>query len=74
MDKQKLESCINIFRKLPPNQINKNTDAISSLIYEEDETLNAFLQKVDTPALVCSDDVQGEFLKSEYNREGDSYR
>jgi hypothetical protein len=74
MDNEKLESCIHIFRSLSPKDINKNIDALSTLIYDEDETLNAFLQKIDNPSTICSDDTQGEFLKSEYNREGDSYR
>lgn len=74
MDKKKLECCIQLTRRLPPQNIEKNIDAISNIIYDEDELLNAFVQKIDNPAIVCTDDVQGEFLKCEYNRDGDSYR
>lgn len=74
MDNKKLEHCIQLIRKLPPKLIEKNSHAISTLIYEEDELLNCFLQKIDMPTTVCNEDSHGEFLKSEYNRDGDSYR
>lgn len=74
MDKQKLESCIQLVRKLPPGKLEQNINAISNIIYDEDELLNAFLQKVDTPTTICTYDIQGGFLKCEYNRDGDSYR
>lgn len=74
MDKRKLESCIQLIRKLAPSKLEQNINAISNIIYDDDELLNAFLQKIDTPISVCSDDIHGDFLKCEYNRDGDSYR
>ena len=73
-DTTKLEACINLARKLPAKEIEKNIDAISNLIYEEDDLLNSFVQKIDSRSIVSTDDVLGEFLKCEYNRDGDSYR
>lgn len=74
MDQQKLESSIKIIRGLPTNKLEQSLNAITNLIYEEDEVLNAFLQKVDNPLKVCKDDILGEFIICEYNRDGDSYR
>jgi capping protein beta len=37
-------------------------------IYEE------FIQKVDKPISICNDDSIGLFIKSDFNRESDSYR
>jgi capping protein beta len=71
MDGKKLEHCIQLIRRLPPGKIDQNINAISNLIYEEDELLNAFLQKVDTPSSINTDQ---SFLMCEYNRDGDSYR
>jgi capping protein beta len=74
MDLKKLESCIQLVRKLPPGKLEQNINAISNLIYEEDDLLNAFLQKIENPIVISSDDSLGEFIKCEYNRDGDSYR
>jgi hypothetical protein len=48
--------------------------AISNLIFEDDDLYNEFSQKVDHPCEICKDDNLGEFLKCEFNRDGDSYR
>lgn len=74
VDTQKLQACINLCRKLPAKDIERNIDAITNIIYEEDDLLNSFVQKIDSRSLVCRDDSLGEFLMCEYNRDGDSYR
>jgi capping protein beta len=71
---QKLEDCILLINRLPVSNFDKNMTALSNLIYEDDELLNEFLQKLDNRIEICKDDILGEFIKSEYNREGDSYR
>jgi hypothetical protein len=71
MDNKKLEHCIQLIRRLPPGKIEQNINAISNIIYDEDELLNAFLQKVDTPSTV---NQEHSFLMCEYNRDGDAYR
>lgn len=71
-DARKIQDCISLVRKLPILNVDENITAISNLIYEDDDLLNEFLQKVDSRIEVSEDD--GEFLKCEYNRDGDSYR
>jgi len=74
METSKLQSCIQLIRRLPPSKIEHNVQGITNIIYEEDDLLNEFLQKIDQPAEVGLDDKSGEFLKCEYNRDGESYR
>lgn len=68
----KIRDCIKLIKKLPVDNIEDNITAISNLIYEDDDLLNEFLQKVDGRTELSTED--GEFLKCEYNRDGDSYR
>lgn len=65
-------SCINLSRLLPISKLEQNINAISSLVYTDDETLECFLQKVDQPLLIRNE--KGGFICCEYNRDGDSYR
>ena len=39
----KIQECIVLFRKLSISKIDENVNAISNLIYEEDDLLNEFL-------------------------------
>jgi len=72
MERKKLESTIKIIRNLPINKLEQNINAITNLIYEEDDLLNSFLQKIDNPLSISKE--EGGFIKCEYNRDGDSYR
>ena len=69
-----LKDCIELNQLMPIIDIDKNIDAISSVIYDNDDLLNEFLQKVDNRTKVCTDDPIGDFIKCEQNRDGDSYR
>ena len=69
-----IKECIQLNQLMPVIDIDKNIDAISSVIYENDDLLNEFLQKVDNRTKVCKDDPKGEFIMCEQNRDGDSYR
>jgi len=69
-----IKECIQINQLMPIIDIDKNIDAISSVIYDNDDLLNEFLQKVDNRTKVCKDDPKGEFIMCEQNRDGDSYR
>lgn len=69
-----IKECIQLNQILPVSQIDSNIDAISNVIYENDDLLNEFLQKVDNRTQISNDDPKGEFIKCEQNREGDSYR
>lgn len=68
----KLMSCINISRVLPVTKLSQNINAISSLVYNDDDVLDSFLQKVDQPLDICKE--TGDFICCEYNRDGDSFR
>jgi capping protein beta len=73
-ERPKIIDCIQLIKKLPINQLDENIVAISNLIYEEDDLLNEFLQKVDNRTEISTEDSTGDFIKCEQNREGDSYR
>ena len=55
-----IKECIQLNQLMPIIDIDKNIDAISSV--------------VDNRTKVCKDDVKGEFIMCEQNRDGDSYR
>ena len=69
-----IKQCIQLNQLLPIMDNDKNIEAISSVIYENDDLLNEFLQKVDNRTKVCKEDPKGEFIMCEQNRDGDSYR
>ena len=69
-----IKECIQLNQLMPIVNIDKNIDGISTVIYDNDDLLNEFLQKVDNRIDVCNDDAKGPFLKCEQNRDGDSYR
>jgi capping protein beta len=71
-EQNKIQSCIKLVRRLPCSRMDENITAITNLIYEDDDLLNEFLQKVDNRIEICKKD--GEFLRCEHNRDGDSYR
>jgi len=71
-NENKIQTCIKLISKLPCTKLDENITAISNLIYEEDDLLNEFLQKVDNRIEISNED--GQFIKCEYNRDGDSYR
>ena len=69
-----IKECIQLNQILPISNIDKNIDAISAVIYENDDLLNEFLQKIDNRTEISNDDSEGPFIKCEQNRDGDSYR
>ena len=71
-EQNKIRDCIKLIKMLPISKLDDNIVAISNLIYDDDDLLNEFLQKVDVRTEVSKE--EGDFLKCEYNREGDSYR
>lgn len=73
-DNKSIKDCIQLINKLPIQNLDENINAISNLIYENDDLLNEFLQKVDNRTEVCNEDSLGDFIKCEQNRDGDSYR
>lgn len=69
-----IQDCITINSMLPVNKNDDNIEAIQTVIYDHDELLDEFLQKVDHRTTICEDDTAGIFIKCEQNRDGDSYR
>ena len=71
-NRSQLENCVSLLKKLQVSKFDETITALSNLIYEEDELLNEFLQKCDNRIETYKG--EDEFIKSEYNRDGDSYR
>lgn len=70
--KVQLISCLNMMRRLPPTKIPQNVNALIHLFPNLEDEL---LQRVDQPLEVETDPKVGkDFIKSEFNRDGDSYR
>mgnify|MGYP001028942064 CR=1 FL=1 len=72
MSEQKLECALEIMRRLPPQQCEKNLADLLDLVPElQDDLLSA----VDQPLRIAKDKETGkEYLTCDYNRDGDSYR
>ena len=67
-----LDSALDLMRRLPPQQIEKNLSDLIDLVPHLCEDL---LASVDQPLRVAKDELTGkEFLQCDYNRDGDSYR
>lgn len=72
MAELQLDSALDLMRRLPPQQIEKNLSDLIDLVPHLCEDL---LSSVDQPLRVAKDEVTGkEFLLCDYNRDGDSYR
>jgi capping protein beta len=71
-NKIKLQDCVSLLKKLPVAKFDDTITALSNIIYDEDKLLNEFLQKCDNRIEIQNG--EDEFIKSEYNRDGDSYR
>ncbi len=67
-------ACLNLMRRLPPSSIEKSVAGLSALI-ENEELRDEIIQRIDQPLEVEQDtSANKEFLRCEYNRDGDSYR
>lgn len=68
----KIIPALNILRRLPPSKVRQNIAAVATL---RPELQDEILQRVDQPLELGLDTQKGEyFFKSEFNRDGDSYR
>lgn len=69
-----INSCFTLMRRLSPNDISKNVAGLANLI-TDDGLKYEIIQKIDQPLEKELDTSNGrEFLKCEYNRDGDAYR
>ena len=72
MDKDKLLATLNLYRRLPASRLRQNVSALANL---RPELQDEILRRVEQPLEVLTDEKNGQqYLKSEYNRDGDSYR
>ncbi len=61
-------------RRLSPNDIGKNIAGLANLISDE-QIKNEVIELIDQPLEVEIDGTNGrEYLKCEYNRDGEAYR
>jgi len=71
-DEEKLTSCLNLMRRMPPSQTENSLAGLIELVPELTEDL---LNHVDQPLKVKKDPKTGKhFILCDYNRDGDSYR
>jgi len=69
---QKLDFALDLMRRLPPQQIEKNLTSLIDLVPNLCEDL---LSAIDQPLKVARDKKLGkDYLLCDYNRDGDSYR
>lgn len=72
MTEQQLDCALDLMRRLPPQQIEKNLSDLIDLVPSLCEDL---LSSVDQPLKIARDKSVGkDFLLCDYNRDGDSYR
>ncbi|CAG0884697.1 unnamed protein product [Darwinula stevensoni] len=72
MTDQQLDCALDLMRRLPPQQIEKNLSDLIDLVPSLCEDL---LSSVDQPLKIARDKQVGkEYLLCDYNRDGDSYR
>ena len=69
---QQLDCALDLMRRLPPQQIEKNLSDLIDLVPDLCEDL---LSSVDQPLKIARDKQVGkDYLLCDYNRDGDSYR
>ena len=69
---QQLDHALDLMRRLPPQQIEKNLSDLIDLVPGLCEDL---LSSVDQPLKIARDrDTGKDYLLCDYNRDGDSYR
>lgn len=72
MTDQQLDCALDLMRRLPPQQIEKNLSDLIDLVPDLCEDL---LSSVDQPLKIARDAKVGkDYLLCDYNRDGDSYR
>lgn len=72
MTERQLDCALDLMRRLPPQEIEKNLSNLIDLVPELCEDL---LSSVDQPLKIARDREQGkDYLLCEYNRDADSYR
>lgn len=74
MEESVINKALDLNRKLPPSKIPQNVAALSQIITDEDQQ-DEMIQRIDQPLETIEDSIKGfQFLKWEYNRDGDYWR
>ncbi|XP_063065003.1 F-actin-capping protein subunit beta-like isoform X2 [Engraulis encrasicolus] len=72
MSEQQLDCALDLMRRLPPQQVEKNLSDLIDIVPQLCEDL---LSSVDQPLKIARDKATGkDYLLCDYNRDGDSYR
>ncbi|KOB66382.1 F-actin capping protein beta subunit [Operophtera brumata] len=72
MTDQQMDCALDLMRRLPPQQIEKNLTDLIDLVPSMCDDL---LSSVDQPLKIAQDKTNGkDYLLCDYNRDGDSYR
>jgi len=72
MSDNKLDCALDLMRRLPPSEVEKNLGALIDLVPDLTEDL---LSDIDQPLKIAYDaETQRDYLLCDYNRDGDSYR
>lgn len=70
-DVKKMNSALNIMRRMPPSKIKFNVSGLLNLMIDETDEL---LQRIDQPLESAKDKTGKLYLLCDYNRDGDSHR
>lgn len=74
MEESNIKVALDLNRKMPPSQIPKNVSALCQIITDEEQQ-DEMIQRIDQPLERINDSKNGnDFLKCEYNRDGDCWR
>jgi len=74
MSDKKVDSCLNITRRMPPGDVNDTLDNLI-LLTVEDDIEDKLCQSIDCPLETMTDKkTQTSFIKCDYNRDGNSWR
>lgn len=72
MSDEKLNSALNLMRRMPPSS---TENSLAGLLELAPDLTDELLTHVDQPLKICADDIEGKnYVLCDYNRDGDSYR
>lgn len=72
MTDEQRDFALDLMRRLPPSDVEKNLSALIDLVPDLTEDL---LADIDQPLKIAYDaETQRDYLLCDYNRDGDSYR
>eukprot|EP00477_Mikrocytos_mackini_P000324 GAHX01000344.1.p1 GENE.GAHX01000344.1~~GAHX01000344.1.p1 ORF type:complete len:300 (-),score=59.00 GAHX01000344.1:49-948(-) len=68
---ERIKSCLNIVRRVSPENPDSNIKALISIAPDMEDEL---LQRIDKPLETGTDEIGNPYVKCEYNRDGQSHR